>query len=173
MVIQPANGAILWVVSSSDGGVLYQASTRYDAEVTHLKVTSAIDDGIFEPYERILISEVTVINSGGLPLPEGVSTFMPLTSHLLIFLDPLGSANQSHCTVTSDPNIYTFSYTKYLLSRQSGLRLPFRWRVMLSSLVAVTGRLISIFVTSSSNTTLRKFMSHPSTYLMTLLLIFS
>ena len=73
------NGAILWVVSNPEGGVLYQASTRYDSEITSLKVTSAIDDGIFEPNERILVSEVVVVNSGGLPLPDGVSTFMPST----------------------------------------------------------------------------------------------
>jgi hypothetical protein len=73
------DGAILWVVSSADGGVLYQAGTRYEAEVTNLKVVSAIDDGIFEPNERILVSEVMVVNSGGLPLPEGVTTFMPST----------------------------------------------------------------------------------------------
>ena len=75
----PANGAILWVVSNSDGGVLYQAGTRFEAEVTNLKVLSAIDDGIFEPNERILVSDVLVVNSGGLPLPDGVSTFMPST----------------------------------------------------------------------------------------------
>lgn len=74
------NGAILWVVSSSNGGVLYQASTRYDAEITHLKVTSAVDNGIFEPNEQILVSEVTVVSIGGLPLPEKVSTFMPSTN---------------------------------------------------------------------------------------------
>ncbi len=73
------NGAILWVVGNSEGGVLYQAGTRYDAEVTSLKVVSAIDDGIFEPNERILVSEVMVVNSGGLPLPEGASTIMPST----------------------------------------------------------------------------------------------
>ena len=77
---QPANvGGILWVVSSPEGGVLYQAGTRYDAEVTDLKIVSAIDDGIFEPNERILVSGVTVVNSGGLPLPEGASAFMPST----------------------------------------------------------------------------------------------
>ena len=77
---QPANnGGILWVVSSPDGGLLYQASTRYDAEVTDLKIVSAIDDGIFEPNERILVSGVAVVNSGGLPLPTNVDLFMPST----------------------------------------------------------------------------------------------
>ena len=74
-----SKGGILWVVSSPDGGVLYQAGTRYDAGVTSYNVTSAIDDGIFEPNERILVSGVTVFNDGGLPLPEGASLFMPST----------------------------------------------------------------------------------------------
>ena len=73
------NGAILWVVSSPDGGVLYQSGTRYDAEVTNLQTVSAIDDGIFEPNERIMVSGVEVVNSGGLPLPAGASAFIPST----------------------------------------------------------------------------------------------
>ena len=73
------NGAILWVVNGPSGEVLYQAGIRYDVEVTSFNVVSAINDGIFEPNERILVSEVVVINSGGLPLPTGVSTFMPST----------------------------------------------------------------------------------------------
>jgi hypothetical protein len=60
--------------------MLYQSPTRYDAEVTQLKVVSAIDDGIFEPNERILVSSVSVINSGGLPLPTGPQAFIPSTS---------------------------------------------------------------------------------------------
>ena len=76
----PANdGGILWVVCSSDGSVLYQSSTRFDAEVKQLKIVSAIDDGIFEPNERIFVSGVVVVNSGGLPLPCGPQAFMPST----------------------------------------------------------------------------------------------
>ena len=74
-----SKGGILWIVSSPGGGVLYQAGTRYDAEVTGFNVVSAIDDGIFEPNERIIVSGVTVVNSGGLPLPAGPSLFMPST----------------------------------------------------------------------------------------------
>ena len=77
---QPANnGAILWVIGSPEGGVMHQAGTRYDAEVTSLHIASAIDDGIFEPNERILVSGVVVVNSGGLPLPTDVTLFMPST----------------------------------------------------------------------------------------------
>ena len=76
----PANhGGIHWVVSSPEGTVLYEAGTRYDTEVTSFKVISAIDDGIFEPNERISVFDVTVVNSGGLPLPSGASAFMPST----------------------------------------------------------------------------------------------
>ena len=74
------NGGILWCVSSEDGRMLYQSPTRYDAEVTQLKVVSAINDGIYEPNERILVSGVSVINSGGLPLPTGPQAFIPSTS---------------------------------------------------------------------------------------------
>ena len=73
------NGGILWIVNDSEGKVLYQAGTRYDVNVTRFNVTSSIDDGIFEPNERILVSGVTVVNDGGLPLPEGAYLFMPST----------------------------------------------------------------------------------------------
>jgi len=69
----------MWVISSPEGAVLHQAATRYDAEVTSLQVVSAVDDGIFEPNERILVSGVVVVNSGGLPLPTDVTMFMPST----------------------------------------------------------------------------------------------
>jgi len=73
------HGGILWVVSSPEGGILYESATRYDAEVTSFNVISAIDDGIFEPNERILVSGCCVVNSGGLPLPPGATAFMPST----------------------------------------------------------------------------------------------
>ena len=73
------NSAILWVVTSPDGGVLCQAGTRYDVEITSFKKISAINDSIFEPNERILVSDVLVVNNGGLPLPTDVTVFMPST----------------------------------------------------------------------------------------------
>ncbi len=72
-------GGILWVVNGSDGEILHQSATRYDAEITTFKIASAVDDGIFEPNEKITISDVIVTNSGGLPLPENASLFMPST----------------------------------------------------------------------------------------------
>ena len=74
------DGGILWVVCSSDGDVLHHGSTRYDAQVTKLRIASAINDGIFEPNERIMVSGVTVVNSGALPLPTGPQAFMPSTN---------------------------------------------------------------------------------------------
>ena len=74
-----SHGGILWLVSSPNGGVLYESATRYDAEVTNFNVISAIDDGIFEPNERISVSGCCVVNSGGLPLPSGATAFMPST----------------------------------------------------------------------------------------------
>ena len=73
------HGGILWVVNSSDGNVLHQSETRYDAEIISFKVDSANGDGIFEPNEQILVSNVVVVNSGGLPLPPGATAFLPST----------------------------------------------------------------------------------------------
>ena len=83
-------GGILWVVRSPDGKVLHQAATRYDAEIIQTKQTpkviSGINDGVFEPNERITVSDVIVINSGGLPLPEGAQVF--ITSAATIKFEP-------------------------------------------------------------------------------------
>ena len=73
------HGGILWVVSSEQEGILCQGGQRYDAEVTNFSVISAIDDGIFEPNERIMVSGVAMVNSGGLPLPSGAEAFIPNT----------------------------------------------------------------------------------------------
>ena len=67
------------MIHSAEGAILFEAATRYDAQVTKLHVVSAIDDGIFEPNEMIMVSGVLVVNSGGLPLPAGSSAFMPST----------------------------------------------------------------------------------------------
>ena len=97
------NGGILWVVETEDGRPFQQSGVRYEVEVTHFKVVSGIDDGIFEPNERIAVSGVTVINSGlkynqksrvqneqtstvkpeymqSLPLPAGAEIFFPSTN---------------------------------------------------------------------------------------------
>jgi hypothetical protein len=78
--VSAKTGGIWWVVRNPQGKALHQAGTRYDVEVTSLKVKAAVDDGIFEPNDEIVVSEVRVANSGGLPLPEGVSFFIPSTN---------------------------------------------------------------------------------------------
>ena len=100
------NGGILWVVETEDGRPFQQSGVRYEIEVTHFNVVSGIDDGIFEPNERIAVSGVTVINSGlkynqksqpqneetskvkpeymqSLPLPAGAEIFFPSTDTVL------------------------------------------------------------------------------------------
>ena len=97
------NGGILWVVETEDGRPFRQSGVRYEVEVTNFKVVSGIDDGVFEPNERIAVSGVKVINSGlkydhkrqvrneettiakpgyipSLPLPAGAEIFFPSTN---------------------------------------------------------------------------------------------
>ena len=73
------HGGILWILSSSNGDILYESSTRYDAQISGFDVASAVDDGIFEPNERILVTGCRVLNIGGLPIPSGTTAFMPST----------------------------------------------------------------------------------------------
>ena len=73
------HGGILWEITAPDGRILHQAGTRYDAHVTMLEVSSAIDDGVFEPNGRISVWGVVVTNTGGLPLPSGTQALIPST----------------------------------------------------------------------------------------------
>ena len=77
---QPAPiGGLLWVVSSDEGGILCQSGVRYDAHVTDLHIASGIDDGIYEPNERVIVSGILMENDGGLNLPSGAKSFIPST----------------------------------------------------------------------------------------------
>ncbi len=72
-----ASGSILWVIQSGNGEILHKAESRYDAEITSLTVTPGVNDGVYEPNQRISIENVVVTNSGGLPLPAGCKLFFP------------------------------------------------------------------------------------------------
>ena len=73
------HGGVLWVVSSDSGSMHSQSGTRYDAQVTNLQIASGIDDGIFEPNERVIITGMLMINDGGLNLPSGAEALIPST----------------------------------------------------------------------------------------------
>lgn len=73
------DGGLLWVVDSPSGEVLHQAGRRYEASVTSLKTSPALQDGVYEPNQAITVSEVVIVNTGGLPLPKGAKLFFPST----------------------------------------------------------------------------------------------
>ncbi len=69
-------------MTSTDGTVIHQSSSRYNAEVVSYDVIPAFDDNVFEPNEKLTISGVKVQNTGGLPLPLGSTVLMPSTADL-------------------------------------------------------------------------------------------
>ena len=73
------DGGIIWVVESPQGECLCSGGTRYDTHVTSVRAVPVIDDGVIEPDERIAVSCIYVINSGGLPLPLGAVCTIPST----------------------------------------------------------------------------------------------
>lgn len=83
-------GSLQWVITSQDGQVISSASTRFEAEVLSMGVTSCSDGGVFEPHQVIQVTDIVVVNSGGLPLPEGAKVSIPSTE-----------------TVRFDPTVYT------------------------------------------------------------------
>ena len=80
------DGAILWVVKNTRGETVYSSNTRYEAEVTSLQVSSTNDyddDDTFEPNQKLNITNVTIVNRGGLPLPAGAVLSFPSTDTVL------------------------------------------------------------------------------------------
>ena len=73
------DGGILWVVRSHNGEVLQKAGTRYDAEVVSLSISTDAEDGLYGPNQRITVSEIAVVNSGGMTLPPGARLSIPST----------------------------------------------------------------------------------------------
>ena len=71
-------GGMLWTVYMD----VYQpdeSPTRYDAKVVSYDVIPAINGGIYEPNERITLTNILVHNTGGLGLPTGVMVTVPST----------------------------------------------------------------------------------------------
>lgn len=83
------HGSIAWIVCSKEGKILQQAGMRYDAKVKSYKVVCENDDNIYEPNERIAISEVVVTNVGRLPLPAGAEVMMEKTKTNMISFEPI------------------------------------------------------------------------------------
>ena len=83
------HGSIAWVVCSKEGNVLQQAGTRYDIQVKSYKLVCENDDSIYEPNERIALSEIVLTNVGELPLPSGAEVMMEKTKSNTINFEPI------------------------------------------------------------------------------------
>ena len=105
-------GSLQWVITEEDGKYIASAPTRFDAEVLSMKVTSASSLGdVFEPHQRIQVSDVVVVNSGGLTLPPGAIVSIPSTD-----------------TVRFEPTTYTLP--KLEPSEQIVVPVVFRGRIV-------------------------------------------
>ena len=70
------HGGIAWVVFSKDSQILQQSPTRYNVQIKRFQVNCEHNDQIFEPNEQITVSEIVLVNNGGLPLPAGAELLM-------------------------------------------------------------------------------------------------
>lgn len=71
-------GSVQWAITSPDGCVELTATTRFDAEVLSMKSSSS-EGGVVEPHQQIQVTDIVVVNSGGLPLPAGAKVSIPST----------------------------------------------------------------------------------------------
>ncbi len=95
--LQGTNGGLLWVIESPTGEVLLEAEQRFQAKVTSLMISPDIPT--YQPNQAIEVSEVKVVNCGGLPLPRGAKIFFPNTNTVrfeeAVFELPELSVNES------------------------------------------------------------------------------
>ena len=82
-------GGIAWVVYSKQGDVLQQAGTRYDIEVKNYEIIDENNDGVFEPNERVAVSDVLVNNVGGLTSPAGAEITIQKTKTNTMNFEPI------------------------------------------------------------------------------------
>lgn len=76
-------GSLQWVIVTEEGDEIHSASTRFEAEVVSLELTSCGQAGVFQPHQQIQVTNMTVVNSGGLPLPAGAKVSIPSTETVL------------------------------------------------------------------------------------------
>ena len=76
-------GGLSFVLLSTDGQlILEQSAFRYDVQVDpgSVAIASAVNDGIIEPNEKIIITSLNVQNIGKMTLPEGALVSMVTSS---------------------------------------------------------------------------------------------
>ena len=81
--IRGVNGGLLFVLLSLDRqSVIEQSAYIFEVKVdpTSLVITSAVNDGIFEPNEPITVTGFTLVNIGKMTLPEGALVSMVPTA---------------------------------------------------------------------------------------------
>ena len=76
-------GGLSFVLLSPDGQLIYEQSAyRYDVQIDprSVEIASAVNDGIIEPNEKIIITSFNVQNIGKMTLPEGALASMVSSS---------------------------------------------------------------------------------------------
>ncbi|CAH1783233.1 unnamed protein product [Owenia fusiformis] len=74
------HGSILWtLLDPATRQPVLNTGRRYEVETLGYQVNSQIDDGIYEPNERIFISNLTLQNYGGMFLPPNGVVHFPST----------------------------------------------------------------------------------------------
>eukprot|EP01130_Rhizamoeba_saxonica_P002761 TRINITY_DN1251_c0_g1_i2.p1 TRINITY_DN1251_c0_g1~~TRINITY_DN1251_c0_g1_i2.p1 ORF type:complete len:651 (-),score=129.41 TRINITY_DN1251_c0_g1_i2:48-2000(-) len=66
-------GKVLWVVKNDIGLEIERSHNLYHPIITGFSVVPIIDDGILEPSEEVMISNISIKNEGGLHLPAGTT----------------------------------------------------------------------------------------------------
>ncbi len=77
-------GSVVWEVLDSEGNVLKEASNRFQLNLENFKIVDlnngSPSDGIFEPGEQGVITDIWVRNNGGIETPKGVKTRLVIKS---------------------------------------------------------------------------------------------
>ena len=102
-------GNLWWVITGEDGEEIQSASSRFEAEVVSIELTSS--EKTYQPHQQIKVTNMVVVNSGGLLLPAGARVSIPSTE-----------------TIRFDPT--TFSLPKLEPGEQFVVLTVFRGRIV-------------------------------------------
>ena len=72
-------GHLQWVITTPDGEMKHSSTTCFEAEVLSMSVSPCSRGSVFEPHQQIQVTDIIVVNSGGLPLPAGAKVSIPST----------------------------------------------------------------------------------------------
>jgi hypothetical protein len=83
-------GSVQFIWKDSLGKVIEAGGIGYNLRLVSMEIVDSMNDGIFEPLEEIIITNVTLLNDGDMSVPAG-TIFAMLSSNNITAIEPNGT----------------------------------------------------------------------------------